>query len=82
MEGLSGLMMNAGVVHLQLPSNDNAVLMELAVRLRQEKNKKQENMEQEAEADKDKGDSFDNLRTTLRRRPLKAKFKHPKTMVT
>ena len=56
--------------------------MELAVRLRQEKSKKQENMEQEAEANKDKGDSFDNLRTTLRRRPFKAKFKHPKTMVT
>lgn len=82
MEGLSELLINTGVVHLHLPSNDNAVLMELTVRLREEKTKKQQNMGEEAEADKDKGASFDNLRRTLRRRPFKAKLRHPKIMVT
>lgn len=82
MEGLSELMMSTGVVNLYLPCNDNAVLLELAVRLRQERRRKQANMTEIVEEDdEEKSTSFDNLRTTLRRKPFKAKFRHPKTMV-
>lgn len=79
MEGLSELMMRTGVVHLDLRCNDNAVLMELAARLRQERKRKQKKVEEKDEAEKSA--SLDNLRTTLRRKPFKAKLRHPKTMV-
>lgn len=79
-EGLSSLMINTGVVHLYLPCNDNAVLLELSERLRKRRWKKRANMTV-VEEDDEKKISLDNLRTTLRRKPFKAKFRHPRTMV-
>ena len=78
MEGLTKLMMDMGVVHLNLPCNDNAVLLELAARLRREREKKEANM---IDITEDEESLLDDLRTTLRRRPFKAKLRHPKTMV-
>lgn len=77
MEGLSRLIITSGVVSLYLPCNDNAVLLELAERLRKNKWKKRANKTVLVEDD----DNIDNLRATLRRKPFKAKFRHPKTMV-
>lgn len=76
-EGLSKLLIKSGVVHLYLPSNDNAVLHELADRLRKATWKKRANQTELVEGD----DNLDNLRATMRRKPFKAKFRHPKTMV-
>ena len=81
MEGLSQLIMDMGVVHLNLPCNDNAVLMELAVRLRQERKKKQADVVEIGQEEERQKSSFDNLRATLRRKPFKAKLRHPKRMV-
>lgn len=78
MEGLSRLMIKSGVVHLYLPTNDNAVLHELAERLRKVKWKRKANQTMLEEEE----DNLDNLRATIRRQPFKAKFKHPKTMVS
>ncbi|KAL9984788.1 hypothetical protein ACROYT_G007121 [Oculina patagonica] len=75
-EGLCNLMIKSGVVHLYLPSSDNAVLHELADRLRNAKWKKSANQTELVEGD----DNLDNLRATMRRKPFKAKFRHPKTM--
>lgn len=77
MEGLSRLIMTSGVVSLYLPCNDNAVLLELADRVRQEKWKKKANETVMVEDDV----TVDRLRTTLRREPFKAKFRNPKVMV-
>lgn len=73
MEGLSRLIITSGVVSLYLPCNDNAVLLELVDRIKQNKWKKRANKTVLVEDD----DNIDNLRTTLRRRPFKAKFRHP-----
>ena len=77
MEGLSHLIITSGVVSLYLPCNDNAVLLELVDRMRQEKWKKRANKTVLVEDD----DIIENVRTTLRRKPFKAKFRHPKVMV-
>ena len=77
MEGLSDFMMKIGVVHLNLRCNDNAVLMELAERL---KNAGKAKKEEDQEKDQRKS-SLGNLRSTLRRKPFKAKFRRPKAMV-
>ena len=73
MEGLSRLIITSGVVSLYLPCNDNAVLLELVDRMNMNKWKKRANNTVLVEDD----DNIDNLRTTLRRRPFKAKFRHP-----
>ena len=73
MEGLSRLIITSGVVSLYLPCNDNAVLLELVDRIRINKWKKTANKTEVVEDD----DDIDNLRTTLRRTPFKAKFRHP-----
>ena len=78
MEGLTNLLMNMGVVHFNLPCNDNAVLLELAARLRREREKNKAKMTDVAE---DEESLLDDLRTTMRRRPFKAKLRHPETMV-
>ena len=70
-------MIKSGVVNLHLPSNDNAVLHELAERLRNAKWKKRANQTELVEDE----DNLDDLRATMRRKPFKAKFRHPKTMV-
>lgn len=77
MEGLSDFMTKIGVVHLNLRCNDNAVLMELAERLR---NAGKAKKEEDHEKDQRKS-SLGNLRSTLRRKPFKAKFRRPKAMV-
>ena len=73
MEGLSRLIITSGVVSLYLPCNDNAVLLELVDRMRVNKWKKRANNTVLVDDD----DNIDNLRATLRRRPFKAKFRHP-----
>lgn len=73
MEGLSRLIITSGVVSLYLPCNDNAVLLELVDRMQINKWKKRANKTVLVEDD----DNIDNLRTLLRRRPFKAKFRHP-----
>ncbi|XP_022786508.1 uncharacterized protein LOC111326716 [Stylophora pistillata] len=78
-EGLCRLLINTGVVHFHLPCNDNAVLLELADRLKLGKYRKEGNVTVVEEED-EKASSFSDLRTTLRRKPFKAKFKHPETM--
>ena len=78
MEGLTNLLMDMGVVHFNLPCNDNAVLLELAARLRREREKKKAKMTDMAE---DEESLLDDLRSTMRRRPFKAKLRHPETMV-
>ena len=80
-EGLSKLMMDMGVDHLNLACSDNAVLLELAVRLRHEREKNKANMTERAEDEDNEKTNLDDLRTILRRRPFKAKLRHPKTMV-
>ena len=77
MEGLSRLIMTSGMVSMYLPCNDNAVLLELADRVRQAKWKKKANETVLVEDDV----TVDHLRTTLRRKPFKAKFRNPKVMV-
>lgn len=78
MEGLSRLMIRCGVVHLYLPTNDNAVLHELAERLRKVKWKRKANQTVLEEEEY----NLDNLRATIRRKPFKAKLRHPKKMVS
>ena len=73
MEGLSSLIMTSGVVSLYLPCNDYAVLLELVDRMRISKWKKTANKTVLVEDD----DDTDTLRTTLRKKPFKAKFRHP-----
>lgn len=73
MEGLSRLIITSGVVSLYLPCNDNAVLLELVDRMQINKWKKRANKTVLVEDD----DNIDKLRTLLRRRPFKAKFRHP-----
>lgn len=63
---------------MNLPCNDNAVLLEIAARLRGEREKKEAKM---TDITEDEESLLDDLRTTLRRRPFKAKLRHPKTMV-
>ncbi|XP_068741933.1 WD repeat-containing protein 87-like [Montipora capricornis] len=81
MEGLSDLMSGIGVVHLNLRCNDNAVLMELADRLKKTRREKRANITEETiqEEDEQKS-SLENLRKTLRRKQFKAKFRRPKVM--
>ena len=84
MEGLSDLMSDIGVVHLNLRCNDNAVLMELADRLKKTRREKRANIitEETIQEEDEQKSSLENLRKTLRRKQFKAKFRRPKVMVT
>ena len=81
-EGLSKLIIKTGVVHLYLPSGDNAVLMELAERLGvtrfgERRRKKHRTAEDSAK----KMSPLGNLRKTMMKTPFKAKLRRPRFKV-
>lgn len=84
-EGLCRLLINTGVVNTYLTCNDNAVLLELAERLRRKYGQKA-NVAVVEEDDEEVSPPSDlrntDLRNTLKRKPFKANFKQPITMVS
>ena len=89
-EGLCRLLINTGVVNTYLTCNDNAVLLELAERLRRKYGQKA-NVTVVEEDDEEVSPPSDlrntdlrntDLRNTLKRKPFKANFKQPITMVS
>lgn len=79
-EGLCRLLINTGVVNTYLTCNDNAVLLELAERLRRKYGQKT-NVTVVEEDDEEVSPPSD-LRNTLKRKPFEANFKQPITMVS
>ena len=84
-EGLCRLLINTGGVNTYLTCNDNAVLLELAERLRRKYGQKA-NVTVVEEDDEEVSPPSDlrntDLRNTLKRKPFKANFKQPITMVS